>query len=160
MMHLGANSTEAADATQEALVSLLLSIKSGREVTHPKAWVATVATRYFFRQKHQDAASFAEVPDIVDPLLIEEEVIASVDVHRALQALSERQADIMRLYLLGFRPNEIAELTGASEATVRSNLRHARRKMQAELLPRGRSAGQQHDGFAHSQPTTARAHGR
>jgi DNA-directed RNA polymerase specialized sigma24 family protein len=46
-----------------------------------------------------------------------------------LRALPPAQREVLALAADGFEPGEIAEITGQHTATVRSNLRHGRRRL-------------------------------
>ncbi|MFI1062830.1 RNA polymerase sigma factor [Streptomyces spororaveus] len=138
LLYLGAQPAEAEDAVHDAMVSLLTARKGGMEVHHPKAWARTVAVRSYFRRQHRETL-VSEVPDAAAPISVDAEVAAAVDFREALKRLPARQSDIMRLFVADYSVSDIADLMGMEPATVRSNLRHARKKLALILSDRSRS---------------------
>lgn len=56
------------------------------------------------------------------------------NVKQVLAALPDRQAEAFRLvHIEGYSPREAAGIVGVETATVRSNLRHARKKLREQL---------------------------
>jgi RNA polymerase sigma factor (sigma-70 family) len=51
-----------------------------------------------------------------------------------IQTLPPAQRNTMLLAYEGFQATEISEILGVSDATVRSNLRHARKTLREKLL--------------------------
>ena len=57
----------------------------------------------------------------------------------AVETLPERQRAVFRLHdVEGFGTQEVAEMLGVSEGTVRANLHHARRALREKLEPYAR----------------------
>jgi RNA polymerase sigma-70 factor (ECF subfamily) len=50
-----------------------------------------------------------------------------------LRALPAAQREALALTMDGFTPKEIAEMTGREAVTVRSHLRHARRRLERSM---------------------------
>ncbi|MCX4529850.1 sigma-70 family RNA polymerase sigma factor [Streptomyces sp. NBC_01551] len=137
LLYLGAQPAEAEEAVQDAMLSLLQALRGGMNVQHPKAWVRMVAARNFFRRKTTTTIRetlVRDVPDFAAPHSMDAEVATAVDVLEALKRLPARQATIMRLFAADYSVSEIADLLEMTPATVRSNLRHARKKLHLLLL--------------------------
>lgn len=61
----------------------------------------------------------------------------SLGLFSAIASLPERQFDVITLrYLLEYSDTQIANLLGITETTVRSNLRHARQRLEAHAVQR------------------------
>jgi DNA-binding CsgD family transcriptional regulator len=84
------------------------------------------------------SGAFSPVPNVllqVTPLAGDDEVLAAVNVAhlktRSLSAamseyaLTEREGDVLKLLLAGFRANEIGDMLSIAESTVREHLKHA-----------------------------------
>jgi len=63
-----------------------------------------------------------------------------------LTSLPTEQREIMAWTIDGYQPSEIAELTGRTAATVRSHLRHARRKLARAIAQRNYEPTRKEDG--------------
>lgn len=71
-------------------------------------------------------------------------------LYAAIARLPERQYDVVVLrHVLGCTEEEVADCLGSDPATVRSHLRHARRKLARELEPGGQAPDP--DGLAGAQ---------
>ncbi|MFE3991556.1 RNA polymerase sigma factor [Streptomyces goshikiensis] len=138
LLYLGAQRAEAEDAMHDAMMSLLLALRGGAQVQHPRAWVRVVAARSYFRQQRRETL-MSEVPEAVAPISVDAEVAAAVDILEALKRLPARQSAIMRLSVADYSVADIAEVMDMEQATVRSNLRHARKKLQLILSDGSRS---------------------
>lgn len=143
---MGASRADAEDATQEAMI---LAWQKWESIREPAAWVRTVAVRTFWKQaarqsNHTEPLEQADGESAVDPDLsiFGEEQQQTL---RLLRGLSTEQRTVAALFYDGLSCEEIAELTGKPSATVRSNLRHARRTLkevvvsELPLLPESRS---------------------
>ncbi|MBZ9596365.1 sigma-70 family RNA polymerase sigma factor [Streptomyces erythrochromogenes] len=148
LLYLGAQRAEAEDAVHDAMMSLLLTLRGGAQVQHPRAWVRKVAARSFFRRQRRETL-MSEVPDAAAPLSVDTEVAAAVDILEALKRLPARQSAIMRLSAADYSVADIAAVMDMEPATVRSNLRHARKKLQLLLFDGSRSV--------RAEPTTESA---
>lgn len=144
LITLGASQADAEDATQEAMVRAWNEWCSIRE---PAAWVRTVAIRSYLRMVRRGNAS--EVPlDESVPHPAADDGLGSFEeeqqeVLRLLRGLPSRQQAVTALYYDGLNCEEIADALRQKPATVRSNLRNARRSLReviaSERLERGAS---------------------
>ncbi|MFG1659591.1 RNA polymerase sigma factor [Micromonospora chersina] len=138
----GLDSSGAADVVQEAMVG---AFRNWKAIEHPRAWVRTVAVRLWRRQattNHvQPVAQVPEPHQSEDSHQVEAEAGQRHDLVRLLGRLPARQREVIALNFDGYNPTEIAEMLQLDVATVRSNLRHARQRLQ-QALREQESSGQ------------------
>jgi RNA polymerase sigma-70 factor (ECF subfamily) len=128
---------EAEDAVQSVMVR---QVASGRweHIEHPHGFFCRAVIRAVFmihrsRSNHREQALTDESDNVSgagDGLTVWEDTEWVLSL---LNALPTQQRKVMALTLDGLSGMEIAQRIGASEATVRSNLRHARDRL-AKLL--------------------------
>jgi RNA polymerase sigma-70 factor (ECF subfamily) len=137
LISLGASRADAEDATQEAMVRAWQKWDS---IDSPRAWVCTVAYRAYLRHAHardrhaetldESACEPAAEPDL-GAFAGEEQVL------RLLRALPPGQRVIAACFYDGLTCEEIAEVVEKPPATVRSQLRHARKALKEMIDPGG-----------------------
>lgn len=134
----GATLAEAEDAAQEAMREVAL--KWGK-VEFPAAYARTIALRSFWRERNRlaregkrlsEAGARGDWPAARSPVELDE---GSEYVLNLLNTLPQEQRVVMALTVDGYDSSAIAEITGQLAATVRSNLRHARRNLARRLDP-------------------------
>lgn len=134
----GATMAEAEDAAQEAMREIAL--KWG-QVEFPAAYARTIALRSFWRERNRlvqegnrlsEAGARGGWPAPRSTRELDEN---SEYVLNLLNTLSREQRTVMALTVDGYDSAAIAEITGQPSATVRSNLRHARRNLARRLDP-------------------------
>ncbi|MET7745956.1 sigma factor-like helix-turn-helix DNA-binding protein [Streptomyces sp. NPDC005385] len=137
VIFLGASTEDAKDAAQSALIDLL---QHWETVDAPRAWVRIAAARYFMRSDAKVNRStvaarrdFRETREagtysLSSPLEEFEFILGFVHKH-----LVGIQGQVMAWHIDGYEPSEIAEKLNMPPATVRSNLRHARKKLASAL---------------------------
>lgn len=113
-----------ADATQEALVAIVRSLRTLREPTAVFGWARTIAAREAVRVARRNErlvpGDMAELPDRGDPQL-------SVDVRDVLARLSpEHRAVLVLRDLEGLDEQTAAALLDVPAGTVKSRLHRAR----------------------------------
>ncbi|MEO3822756.1 sigma-70 family RNA polymerase sigma factor [Actinomadura sp. B10D3] len=138
VMNLGAKPEEARDVAQEAMQA---AMRSWSEIEYPHAFTRKVAERVYLReaQKHRRIRE-AVLSDV------HHRTVASPDIAvqqaggrlvlELLTLLPSEQRAVMAWTIDGYSPSEIAEITGHRPATVRSHLRHARRRLHQEIKSR------------------------
>ncbi|HXX32956.1 MAG TPA: sigma-70 family RNA polymerase sigma factor [Thermodesulfobacteriota bacterium] len=153
------NSEEAKDLAQEVFISVFDSIKDLREEVKFDSWLTQITLnhcrnrwKYLKRRQYFNSDSLddsietedGEVPSAVhDPsdnpeALYEKKMIREL-VQRGLQKLREDQRELLVLRdLQGFSYDEICELLGLPEGTIKSKLHRARMDLKRVL-----------EGFAH-----------
>lgn len=122
------NESEANDVTQEAMTRLFLHWRRLREYEYVGAWLRRVALREALRvvRRRRDAPFERDAAEL-DPSV-------RLDVHAAVLHLPGMQRACVALYYLEDRPvSEIADVLGASPATIRVHLHRARERL-AQLL--------------------------
>ncbi|MFE1797691.1 RNA polymerase sigma factor [Streptomyces sp. NPDC059517] len=135
---LGATPEEAKDAAQSALIDLL---QNWSTVQAPRPWSRKAAAHHFLRSdiRENKADRLARADFIArrgsdnsyslcSPLEEWEFIVNFVENH-----LVGVQRQVMAWSIDGFEPQDIAKQLGMAPATVRSNLRHARKKLATAL---------------------------
>lgn len=129
-VRLGASLQEAEDVTQQAMLDLF---RHWGEVSAPEAYARIAAKRIYLRgrnnaKREREAIQRNWSQD--NPVAFSGDVQYVMDL---LTSLPTEQREIMAWTIDGYEPSEIAELTGRTAATVRSHLRHARKKLARAL---------------------------
>lgn len=129
----GASPTEAQDAVQAAM---MVAFTNWSAIQSPRSFVRTLAMRHFLRerakvQRDRDRERRYSPNDVVVDFDFHAEV---QQVRAALAALPAAQRHVMALTFDGYTPTEIAEILAQPPATVRSNLRHARRALRRQFV--------------------------
>ncbi|MFC9227406.1 RNA polymerase sigma factor [Streptomyces decoyicus] len=136
-----ANLADAEEAVDEAFEQLCLSWTEVLEQENPNAYAWVVVKHRTIdharargrRPTVVDEAAFetAALRDAVDPI---GELSESLHIYTAIQALPERQHDVIVLqYCLGYSTQETADILGVTPAGVRSTTRYARHRLQRAL---------------------------
>ncbi|WP_194838606.1 RNA polymerase sigma factor [Nocardia sp. XZ_19_369] len=130
----GARPADAAEITQEVMIKLW---RSWSVVTKPMAWARVTASRALARRmaaiEEDLIAEFGERSAVLAADSGIDEWIENNHYYRLLRALPPRQRQVMVWTMEGYSSVEIAELLRLNPATVRSNLRKARRALATEL---------------------------
>ncbi|WP_406336078.1 RNA polymerase sigma factor [Streptomyces sp. NBC_00203] len=137
----GASWAEAQDAAQDAFTQMCAP---GLSLTHPRAWLRTVAWRSWVSQQVKPEDACAEMPepqtslrwqtpDHAAELGEEERRVVSL----LLQLLAKQRA-AMAWHLDGFTTEESARAMGTTQAAVRQNLTRARAALREGLHLEGR----------------------
>ncbi|MFF0533586.1 sigma-70 family RNA polymerase sigma factor [Nocardia amikacinitolerans] len=125
----GARTVDAADVVQE---TMLLAWRNWSTIEHPKTWARTVASRKLVRRIASITEDLIAEPEQSALLGSSHQVDNWVEQHdlvRVMAALPPRQRQVMAWTLAGYKPSEIAEQLALDPATVRSNLRQARKTL-------------------------------
>jgi RNA polymerase sigma factor (sigma-70 family) len=121
----------AEDISQDAFMQLYANWRKVSRYERPEAWVRRVAIRLAVRQQKRDrirAGLERKTVDTPSP------GADALDLEQAMKGLSPMQRAVVVLYYFEDRPtNEIVEILGMSQSTVRVHLTRARRRL-AELL--------------------------
>jgi len=136
------NEADAADAVQEALIRAWLALPRFRSGSLFSTWMYRItlnaAHDQRLKRRAEPAEEVAERPDPRDPF---HEAELSGALQQALDALDEDFRLAVVLYdVLGASYDEIAELTGVPEGTVKSRIYRGRKELALAL---GTSTGYQ-----------------
>lgn len=134
LISAGASRADAEDATQEAMIE---AWRHWRSIREPAAWLRTVAFRAWSKQNDIQRPRMVPLEDAdrssaLDPDL-SSFAIEQQQVLRLLRALPPMQRAVVALFYDGAICDEIGELLGVSQATVRSHLRYARRTLKESM---------------------------
>jgi RNA polymerase sigma factor (sigma-70 family) len=132
---VGAGSTVAEDAAQEALVELARSLPRLREPHAARAFAVRVAMRVAFRTiKRERRFAFFGLRENEPVTDSGHHTVELIDLKRAFDGLPARQraTAVLRLYV-GLTEEETAEALQCSVGTVKSQLHDARRALASYL---------------------------
>ena len=142
LLKMGVCLDDAQDAANETLKRMFEHWDS---IEQPKAWARRTAYNIVIdtvraRQSESDKSARAQAQFVLaatgtDDLWMLKEGQRAVIGH--IRKLPAAQRQVIALYVDGFTNDEIAEMMGSSAATVRSNLRHAKSRLRAELEAEG-----------------------
>jgi len=148
LRHLASNilqdTDEAEDAAQETLITAVSKLDRYQAGTNFKAWLYTIAVnicRGYLRKRkvrtnlHNVLAGLFHMGDS-NPSPEEQVLRGEAETHlwQAVNALDDkRRLPVVLRYLHGLSNQEIAQVMGIREGTVRSRLHYALRKLQTEL---------------------------
>jgi RNA polymerase sigma-70 factor (ECF subfamily) len=134
----GGSLHEAEEAVSEAFAQ---AYPQWDKIEHPRAWIRTVATRAFFRERQLRQKRVRDLPE--DETLLPDTVIASVDILQAVEGhdwvewmikeLTPRQQEVMRGIVEGLSTYQVAQLLGTNRTNIRSHLRHIRPRLKDRL---------------------------
>ncbi|OIJ63745.1 RNA polymerase sigma factor [Streptomyces mangrovisoli] len=132
----GASWTEAQDAAQDAFTHMCAP---GLSLTHPRAWLRTVAWRSWVSQQVTPEDPCAEMPEPRTTLRWQTPAHAAElgeEERRVISLLLQlpvKQRAALAWYLDGFTTQESARAMGTTQAAVRQNLTRARAALREGL---------------------------
>ncbi|WP_194817972.1 RNA polymerase sigma factor [Nocardia sp. XZ_19_385] len=129
----GARQGDAAEVAQETMIKLW---RKWGDVESPAAWTRRVASRAMARRIgdiEEDPIAELEHSALLPAKSDIDEWVERNDYYEALAQLPPRQRQLMVWCREGYEPTEIAEQLQMNPATVRSNLRKARRTLMGTL---------------------------
>ena len=141
------NQADAEDAAQLCMLELLRSADRfrGEHEGSLEAWCDRITVRTALRYARKRRQADAAIDGRSDPHLVaagnvgsqlREEIVGEVSVYLERLSQARREALVLR-HVLGYTVEEIAELTGVSQNTVKDRLVHARREFR-KLIRRER----------------------
>ncbi|MGW1761679.1 RNA polymerase sigma factor [Streptomyces mirabilis] len=136
----GASWPEAQDAAQDAFTQMCAP---GLSITHPRAWLRTVAWRSWVRQQVKLEETCEEMPESQISLHWQTPAQAAEmgeeerRVIALLLQLPAKQRAAMAWHLDGFTTEESARAMGTTQAAVRQNLTRARAALKTGLRLEG-----------------------
>lgn len=132
----------AEDVAQEAFVNCFLHIRQLQEAERFRPWFFRMLTRCAWKAAkrkgqmvsiQQEKGLEEKLPPIIDSYPSEQEAVYE-KLYRALEGLGQKQRTAVVLYYFNdFSIREIAEATGSLEATVKTRLFAAKRRLKAVL---------------------------
>lgn len=136
---------EAKDAAQEVFLRVFLSLPKFRKQEMPYTWIYRVTVnlcRDRLRKKKHFLWQFLEDDSgLVSSLNTEDQALAKLEekeIFMAVMSLPEKYREVIFLYYLyQFNINQIAEITGAGKALVKTRLHRARKKLKKLLIENG-----------------------
>lgn len=128
------NFEDAADALQEGFIQVFKSLESFRNEASLGAWIKIIVVRASYR-KLKHLFVFEELDKIEsEDLVYFDETLSGEELDRAIMALSEGYRLVFTLVEVeGYKHQEVAEILGISVGTSKSQLYHAKQKLQKQL---------------------------
>lgn len=131
LMVSGFKQEEAKDAAGEAMTG---ACRNWSTITSPRKWVRTAAYRIAYKTDKRRKEEFRRAVEngLLGSVYYDIDIEEKWEQERIMQLLNKlpsAQRQVMAWHIDGFNTKEISIQLGMSEATVRSNLRHAREKM-------------------------------
>lgn len=129
----------AEDITQDVFLKLISSGKTFRNEEHLKAWLLRVTINL---TKDLFSSSWYKKTDALDENICAPTEKDTADLKDALDKLPQKYRTVIHLhYYEGYRIEEIADITRATQGTVKSQL-HRARQMLKEILGEGETVGE------------------
>ena len=127
------NMPDAEDSAQDVFLKLLEKLPEFNDEAHEKAWMIRVTINTCkSRLRSMKLRRAASIDDVDIP--VRDRYSDESDVLDAVMALPEKFRTVIHLYYYeGYSTPEIARLTQKPEATVRSDLHRARKRLRAVL---------------------------
>lgn len=131
---------EKEDLVQETFIRALKSIH--KFINDPKlmTWLYVIMKNIYinqYRREKRKSAIYDEYvhTDYFDSVAINqtENKMIQDDINKAIECLSQENADIFRLYLEGYKYQEIAETYGLPDGTVKSRIHVIRKTLKQKL---------------------------
>jgi RNA polymerase sigma factor (sigma-70 family) len=134
LITLGASRSDAEDMAQEAMKAALLRWPT---LTHPAAFVRTIAQRGLYRRWENDRRRARGEQEATGPVRPHVAGFDFDDDSGRLLAMVRRlpttQREVMAWAVDGYSAGQIAAVMGLKQSTVRSHLRHARNSLRQSL---------------------------
>jgi RNA polymerase sigma-70 factor (ECF subfamily) len=135
LIAMGASRADAEDATQEAMI---LAWRNWQSIREPAAWVRTTAVRSCWRQARVRRVHVAVMDEVQDMPSADPDLgIFGEEQRRVLsllRALPPGQRVVAALSYDGLSCEEVAVVLNKPAATIRSQLRHARKTLKGNKL--------------------------
>lgn len=129
------NEEDAADAISETILTCWEKIDRLREDRYFRTWMTRILINKCndIRKKKENLFSTDEMPEVE----VKEEGYGNLEWNEALDMLDGKYRTVIILYYVeGFKMSEIAEILEIPEATVRTRIARARKKMSEEYYPK------------------------
>ena len=124
------NTADAEDAVQDTFITYMEKSPAFNDSEHEKAWLLKVASnkcRNVLRYRKRHFAEPAEVLDAIAERTPDNRILES------LMELPEKYRSIMHLhYIIGYKVEEIADITGLKSSTVKMRLQKGRKLLAEE----------------------------
>ena len=134
--HLGDYHTSY-DLTQEVFIKVMKSLKYYRESNKFEHWLIKIAINccrnYYSSREYADKSSSVSYDEITESTNITDifgQSLKQQEIKKAILSLPKDQRDAVILYYYsGYKIKEISKITGSNDATVKSRLHQALKKL-------------------------------
>lgn len=139
------NPVDVDDVFQETVLAIIEHLRKGKQVKHPKAWMARIAKNKcidFHRRgkgginRDVDLAPFINHAAFGGGVSIADEQHQAVvvkEIHIVISEMRSIYRDVGELHIQGYTPREISRLLEIPEGTVKSRIRKFRQLIRAYL---------------------------
>lgn len=134
------------DLASEAFLRLATEIDAGRAPLEPAAWLYRVGSNLMISRARRAAVATRAMPALLERELApspEDEVVRrerNAVLHGVLATLRGADREVVVLAAQGYRPEEIARMTGRSGPATRTRLCRARGRLRVQLEMVGMTA--------------------
>lgn len=134
-LRLTANEENAKDLLQDAVLRALIYKAMYRNDDNFKGWMQTILFRLFTNNYHhmQKQAMKAVDMECCERLLAVYNGYDLFDLPSMIDSLPEIYSNIFKLYLAGYKYDDIAEMLSLSAGTVKSRIHACRAKLRSEF---------------------------
>lgn len=146
LLRLTRDPSLADDLASEAFLRLATEIDAGRAPLEPAAWLYRVGSNLMISRARRVAVATRAMPGLLERDLApspEDEVVRrerNEVLHGVLATLRGHDREIVVLAAQGYRPEEIARMTGRSGPATRTRLCRARGRLRVQLEMAGMTA--------------------
>jgi RNA polymerase sigma-70 factor (ECF subfamily) len=128
----------AEDMTQEVFMRYWQYLRDGKEITHTRALLYTIANNMakdWYKKKKADSLNAKKEQGFEPGAEGDQEQMAMYhEVLSAMEGLDEKDKEVLLLrHVEGYGPNEIAEMLGESANVVSVRLNRATKRLQQQL---------------------------
>lgn len=138
LMAVDATLDDAQDTVQEVIDKMLTKHTWSTLTTNPKAWVRQAVLHTYYDQQIKRRRARDAVKNLPPPpgSYVDHSANVWEDwqwVKQQLDKLPPAQREVMELILIDMTTAEIADLLGKTQATIRQNLAHGRKRLRENL---------------------------
>ena len=139
------NPVDVDDVFQETVLAIIEHFRKGRQVKHPKAWMARIAKNKcidFHRRNEGDINRYIDLASFISRAAFgggvsiadeQHQAVVVKEIHNVISQMKSIYRDVGELHIQGYTDREISRLLKIPEGTVKSRIRKFRQLIQAYL---------------------------
>ena len=125
------------DAIQETIISAYTNIKNLTNISKFKSWLIKILINEcnsIYRKRIHENNIVSKISNTNSPINLEYTYDNNFEFYCLLNKLNVEEKELLILYFLeGYKPKEIAQITGLNNNTVRSKILRAKNKIKDDL---------------------------
>ena len=125
------------DAVQETILSAYTNIKNLDNISKFKSWLMKILINEcnsIYRKRNRENNLLSELSNPDNYTNLDSTYDSNLEFYNLLNRLDFEEKNILILYFLeGYKPKEIAQITGLNNNTVRSKILRAKNKIKDDL---------------------------